>query len=132
MVVIRPKLGICWSYVEIYMYMTNILIVVITRVGSYENIFCIFATDRRCPPTSYVGLIRARRTNPEPIVRAARPCGIFACLALSRPYLADSVLRGTTLGSHFPLFRLSLNSCSVWLFVLHGTELAITDPSLLP
>ena len=28
MVVIRPKLGICWSYVEIYMYMTNILIVV--------------------------------------------------------------------------------------------------------
>ena len=29
MVVIRPKLGICWSYVEIYMYMTNILIVVV-------------------------------------------------------------------------------------------------------
>ena len=28
MVVIRPKLDICWSYVAIYMYMTNILIVV--------------------------------------------------------------------------------------------------------
>jgi len=31
MVVIRPKLGICWSYVAIYMYMTNILTVVIYR-----------------------------------------------------------------------------------------------------
>jgi len=29
MVVIHPKLDICWSYVAIYMYMTNILIVVI-------------------------------------------------------------------------------------------------------
>ena len=28
MVVIRPKLGICWSYVAMYMYMTNIVIVV--------------------------------------------------------------------------------------------------------
>ena len=28
MVVIRPVLDICWSYVAIYMYMTNILIVV--------------------------------------------------------------------------------------------------------
>jgi len=28
MVVIHPKLDICWSYVAIYMYMTNILIVV--------------------------------------------------------------------------------------------------------
>ena len=29
MVVIRPVLDICWSYVEIYMYMTNILTAVI-------------------------------------------------------------------------------------------------------
>ena len=66
--------------------------------------------DRRCPPASYVGLIRARRTNRDPIARAARPLRIFACLALSRPNLPDSVLRGTTLGSHFTLFRLSLNN----------------------
>ena len=57
----------------------------------------------------HVGLIRARRTNRDPITRAARPLRMFACLALSRPNLPDSVLRGTTLGSHFTLFRLSLN-----------------------
>ena len=60
-----------------------------------------------------MGLIRARRTNRDPIARAARPLGIFACLALSRPNLTDSVLRGTTLGSHFTLFRLSLNSVTI-------------------
>ena len=87
-------------------------------------LFVILATDRRCPPASYVGLIRARRTNRDPIARAAHPLGMFACLALSRPYLTDLVLRGTTLGSHFTLFRLSLNNAvrcmnsSTTIFVL--------------
>ena len=56
------------------------------------------------------GLIRARRTNRDPITRTACPLRMLACLALSRPNLPDSVLRGTTLGSHLTLFRLSLKT----------------------
>ena len=37
MVVIRPKLGICWSYVAICMYMTNILTVVLVVVPDNDN-----------------------------------------------------------------------------------------------
>ena len=99
----------------------------ITKVNSYENIFCIFlsywATDRRCPPASYVGLIHARRTNRDPIARAARPLGMFACLALSRPNLTNLVLRGTTLGSHFTLFRLSLNNVVAVLSHTYGRQM---------
>ena len=36
MVVIRPVLDICWSYVEIYMYMTNILTAVDPRPSPGE------------------------------------------------------------------------------------------------
>ena len=55
----------------------------------------MLAMDRRCPPTNYVGLMCARQTNRDLIALAARPLGIFACLALSWPNLADLVLRGT-------------------------------------